>query len=184
MEAYASPDLDKARALMTEAGYRGEPITVLHPTDNPILGGLSQVTIAQLRRIGVNVDVVAQDLAAAFARRANRQPPAQGGWNLHNTNGPAATIANPAVSFAIRMNGQAAWPGWPSDAAVEEQVEAWINATDADTQAQAMRRLQELAWDAVPFAPTGLFRLRTAFRADISGVLQGPNPFVWNLRRG
>jgi peptide/nickel transport system substrate-binding protein len=88
------------------------------------------------------------------------------------------------VSFVIRMNGTQAWPGWPSDPAVEEQVTAWTEAADAATQEAAMRRLQELAWDSVPIAPTGLFRLRTAFRADLSGVLQGPNPFLWNLRRG
>jgi peptide/nickel transport system substrate-binding protein len=46
-----------------------------------------------------------------------------------------------------------------------------------------MRRLQEITWESLPFAPTGLFRLRTAFRRELSGVLQGPNPFLWNLRR-
>jgi peptide/nickel transport system substrate-binding protein len=82
------------------------------------------------------------------------------------------------------MNGQAAWPGWPSDAAAEAQVEAWINAADQAAQDAAMRRLQEITWESLPFAPTGLFRLRTAFRRDLTGVLQGPNPFLWNLRRG
>jgi peptide/nickel transport system substrate-binding protein len=68
------------------------------------------------------------------------------------------------VSFVIRMNGTQAWPGWPSDPSVEEQVTAWTEAADAATQEAAMRRLQELAWNSVPIAPTGLFRLRTAFR--------------------
>ena len=57
-------------------------------------------------------------------------------------------------------------------------------APDGATQAAAMATLQQAAWESVPFAPTGLFRLRTAFRSDLSGVLQGPNPFLWNLRRG
>jgi peptide/nickel transport system substrate-binding protein len=35
----------------------------------------------------------------------------------------------------------------------------------------------------VPFAPTGLFRLRTAFRRELDGVLQAPSPMLWNLRR-
>jgi peptide/nickel transport system substrate-binding protein len=127
---------------------------------------------------------IESDWASILARRNNRNPPAQGGWHLHNTNGPAATIANPAVSFAIRMNGHAAWPGWPMDAAAEAQVEAWIAADDQAAQNAAMRRLQEITWESLPFAPTGLFRLRTAFRRDLTGVLQGPNPFLWNLRRG
>jgi peptide/nickel transport system substrate-binding protein len=142
-----------------------------------------RVTADVMRRLGVNIQLVEADWATTIARRASRNPPAQGGWSLHNTNFPAPGIANPAVSPIIRMNGQAAWFGWPEDAAVEAEAVRWIEAPDAATQADAMAKLQELAWDAVPFAPTGLFRLRTAFRADLSGVLQGPNPFLWNLRR-
>ena len=137
-----------------------------------------------MRRLGVNIDLVESDWATTVARRSSREPPARGGWNLHNTNFPAAAVANPAVSPIIRMHGQGAWFGWPSDPAVEEQVQAWIEAADEAAQARAMAALQQAAWDAVPFAPTGLFRLRTAFRSDLTGVLQGPNPFLWNLRRG
>jgi peptide/nickel transport system substrate-binding protein len=176
--------MERARAALREAGYNGEPIVHINPSDFPAVTQQGRLTVELMRRLGVNIQPVESDWASILARRNNRTPPTQGGWNLHNTNGPAATIANPAVSFVIRMNGERAWPGWPTDAAVEEQVEAWIMATDAEAQARAMRRLQELAWDAVPFAPTGLFRLRTAFRREITGVLQGPNPFVWNLRRG
>lgn len=176
--------MDRARATLREAGYNGEPIVHINPSDFNAVTQQGRLTVELMRRLGVNIQPVESDWASILGRRNNRNPPTQGGWNLHNTNGPAATIANPAVSFAIRMNGDRAWPGWPTDTAVEEQVEAWINASDTETQDRAMRRLQELAWDAVPFAPTGLFRLRTAFRADLTGVLQGPNPFVWNLRRG
>ena len=176
--------MDRARAALREAGYDGEPIVHSAPSDFNAVTQQGRLTVELMRRLGVNVQAVESDWASTLARRNNRNPPAQGGWNLHNTNAPAATIANPAVSFAIRMNGQAAWPGWPTDAAVEEQVTAWIMATDTEAQDTAMRRLQELAWDAVPFAPTGLFRLRTGLRREITDVLQGPNPFVWNLKRG
>ncbi|WP_207537527.1 ABC transporter substrate-binding protein [Sabulicella rubraurantiaca] len=176
--------MDRARAALREAGYNGEPIVHINPTDFPAVTQQGRVTVEVMRALGLNMQPVESDWASILARRANRNPPSQGGWHLHNTNAPAATIANPAVSFVIRMNGAQAWPGWPEDAAVEEQVAAWLSAADAGAQKVAMRRLQELAWESVPIAPTGLFRLRTAFRADLSGVLQGPNPFLWNLRRG
>ena len=175
--------MDRARAALRDAGYNGEPIIHINPSDFPAVTQQGRLTVELMRKLGVNMQPIESDWATILARRANRNPPAQGGWHLHNTNGPAATIANPAVSFAIRMNGQAAWPGWPSDADAEAQVEAWINADDQAGQDAAMRRLQEITWESLPFAPTGLFRLRTAFRRDLSGVLQGPNPFLWNLRR-
>lgn len=175
--------MERARAALREAGYRGEPVVHVNPTDFSAVTQQGRVTADLMRRLGVNIDLVESDWATTVARRAKKDPPAQGGWNLHNTNFPAAGIANPAVSPIIRAHGEAAWFGWPSDAGVEEMVQAWIDAPDAAGQATAMAELQRRAWEAVPFAPTGLFRLRTAFRADITGVLQGPNPFVWNLRR-
>jgi len=175
--------MERARAALREAGYAGEPIIHINPSDFPAVTQQGRLTVELMRRLGVNMQPIESDWASILARRNNRNPPAQGGWHLHNTNGPAATIANPAVSFAIRMNGQAAWPGWPTDADAEAQVEAWINADDQAAQNAAMRRLQGITWESLPFAPTGLFRLRTAFRRDLTGVLQGPNPFLWNLRR-
>ncbi|WP_242481958.1 ABC transporter substrate-binding protein [Paracraurococcus ruber] len=176
--------MERARAALRAAGYRGETVVLANPSDFPAVTQQGRVTADLMRRLGVNIDLVESDWATTIARRANRGTPAQGGWNLHNTNFPAAAIANPAVSPIIRGHGERAWFGWPTDPASEAAVEAWIGATDAATQGRAMAALQDAAWASVPFAPTGLFRLRTAFRADLSGVLQGPNPFLWNLRRG
>jgi peptide/nickel transport system substrate-binding protein len=175
--------MERVRTALRQAGYAGEPVVHVNPTDFPAVTQQGRVTADLMRRMGVNIQLIEGDWATTVARRAKREPPAQGGWNLHNTNFPAAGIANPAVSPIIRMHGDGAWFGWPRDAAVEEMVQAWIEAPDPATQARAMAELQRRAWQAVPFAPTGLFRLRTAFRADITGVLQGPNPYVWNLRR-
>ena len=175
--------MERARAALREAGYAGQPILHINPTDFPAVTQQGRVTADLMRRLGLNIDLLEADWATIIARRAKKEPPSQGGWNLHNTNFPAAAIANPAVSPIIRAHGEQAWFGWPSDTGIEEMVEAWIAAPDAETQAKAMAELQRRAWDAVPFAPTGLFRLRTAFRSDLTGVMQGPNPFVWNLRR-
>jgi peptide/nickel transport system substrate-binding protein len=176
--------MQRAREALREAGYDGAPIVHVNPSDFPAVTQQGRVTADLMRRLGLNLDLVEGDWATTVARRASKAPPAQGGWNLHNTNFPAAGIANPAVSPIIRMHGERAWFGWPNDAGVEEMVQAWIAAPDAAAQAVAMAELQRRAWAAVPFAPTGLFRLRTAFRADLTGVLQGPNPMLWNLRRG
>ncbi|SDD09621.1 ABC transporter substrate-binding protein [Belnapia rosea] len=176
--------LDSARAALREAGYRGERVVLINPSDFPAVTQQGRVTADLMRRLGVNIDLVESDWAGTIARRSSRAAPEAGGWNLHNTNFPAAAIANPAVSPIIRGHGDRAWFGWPTDAASEAAVEGWIGAADAGAQATAMAALQEAAWESVPFAPTGLFRLRTAFRRELTGVLQGPNPFPWNLRRG
>ncbi len=174
----------RARAALREAGYRGERVVLVNPSDFPAVTQQGRVTADLMRRLGVTIELVESDWATVIARRANKAPPEAGGWSLHNTNFPAAAIANPAVSPIIRGHGERAWFGWPTDAASEAAVARWIGAADAGAQAAAMAELQAAAWESVPFAPTGLFRLRTAFRRELTGVLQGPNPFLWNLRRG
>lgn len=85
-----------------------------------------------------------------------------------------ARISRPAAALAPPIH----------DAGVEAAVQAWIEAPDATAQTAAMDRLQRLAWDTVPFfAPTGLFRLRTAFRRELEGMLQAPSPMLWDLSR-
>ncbi len=180
----APHDAEALGVVLREVGYNGEPIVHINPTDFPAVTQQGRITADLLRRMGMNVELVESDWATTIARRNSREPPSRGGWHLHNTNFPAAAIANPAISPIIRANGDRAWFGWPTDPAIEEQVDAWLGALDEAGQAAAMARLQAIAWDSLPFAPTGSFRLRTAFRADLTGVLQGPNPFVWNLRRG
>ncbi|HEY4250366.1 MAG TPA: ABC transporter substrate-binding protein [Roseomonas sp.] len=185
IEFPAAPrDLDRTRAALRELGAFARPIVHINPTDFPAVTQQGRVTADLMRRLGFEIELVEGDWATTIARRAKREAPAQGGWNLHNTNFPSAGIANPALNPIIRMHGERAWFGWPSDAGVEAAMQAWTEAADTAAQAAAMTVLQHRAWDAVPFAPTGLFRLRTAFRADLSGVLQGPNPMLWNLRRG
>ena len=129
--------MERARAALREAGYKGETVVLVNPSDFPAVTQQGRVSADLMRRLGVNIELVESDWATTIARRANKAPPAQGGWSLHNTNFPAAAIANPAVSPIIRGHGERAWFGWPTDAASEAEVEAWIGAADTATQAQA-----------------------------------------------
>ena len=49
-------DFDRAKALVKEAGYKGEKVVVLLPTDVPYLNAAALMTIQALKSIGVNVD--------------------------------------------------------------------------------------------------------------------------------
>ena len=60
-EALMQQDLEKAKRLMQEAGYKGEPIILMDPTDIAILHGATLVTAQMFRKIGVNVQVQAMD---------------------------------------------------------------------------------------------------------------------------
>lgn len=62
-------DLAKARALLAEAGYAGEKVIFLDPTDQPV-NHAATLTIAQnLQKAGMNVEVVTSDWATITQRR-------------------------------------------------------------------------------------------------------------------
>ncbi len=50
-----------------------------------------------LTRLGMNVEFVATDWGTVLARRANRNPPTQGGWSIFHTWWVGPDLANPAL---------------------------------------------------------------------------------------
>jgi peptide/nickel transport system substrate-binding protein len=177
-------DFDKARAAIRAAGAEGAKVVVINPTDFAAVAPQGRLAADVCRQLGFQVDLQEMDWAAMLTRRNSREDAQHGGWSIYPTNFPAASIANPAVNSGIRGDGPTAWFGWPTDPATEANIERWLYAPNPAAQSEAFADVQRTAWDHVGFAPSGLFVLKTGFRSDLSGVLQGPNPYMWNLRRG
>ena len=89
---------------------------------------------------------------------------------------------NPASHLWLRGNGKAAPPGWPTSPKLEALRDAWFNAPDLAAQKEAGRKLQLQAFEDVPYIPLGQSVAPTAFRSNITGVLNG-QPTFWNVRR-
>ncbi len=182
-EAMMPGDLDRARAALREAGYAGQRVVVINPTDFPDIGPLGHVTADRLKRIGMNVELAESDWGTVVQRRANREPVERGGWSILHTTGGATAWANPATSFLVRGQGAQGWFGWWGSSRAEELAEAWLNAPDEGRQRALASELGRLALDEAAFVPLGQFVIRTAFRRDITGILAGSSPYPWNVRR-
>jgi peptide/nickel transport system substrate-binding protein len=135
-----------------------------------------------LRRAGTQLDYKPTDWGSMLQRRNNRNPPAQGGWNLTFTFLSGLDVMNPAVNFFLRAHGQAAFAGWPDSPALEAMREEWLLAPDLASQQAIARRIQAQAFQDLPYIPLGQFFQPTAWRRGITGVLKGPTLF-WNIRR-
>lgn len=187
-EAGAAPlegprDLDKAKQLIKEAGYHGEKVVLLDPTDFSVLHALALVTGDLLRRLGVNTEVQAMDWGTLLSRRASKAPTDQGGWNIFLTMFPGIAILDPAVDAPLRANGAGAWFGWPKDPVIEELRASWL-ATPGEAQRKRLAAdLQREAFASVPYIPLGEYSARTAYRKDLSDVDTGPALFMWNVTK-
>lgn len=65
---------------------------------------------------------------------------------------------------------------------LEELRTAWFDAPDQAVQKEICRQMQAVAWETVPYIPTGLVYQPTAYRKSLTGVLRG-FPLFYNVRR-
>lgn len=174
-------DPEAARALLEEAGYDGTPVVILQPTDIPVTNAASLVTAEALRDIGMQVELVAMDWASVTSRRAVKDPPSEGGWNIFHTWWIGGDISNPVVHTGIGAGGDRAWFGWPDDEEIESLRQAFARETDPDRQRELSDAIQARAIEVVTHGNFGTWYNPIAYRDNISGMLISPVPFFWNI---
>ncbi|MDJ0389075.1 ABC transporter substrate-binding protein [Roseomonas sp. E05] len=177
-------DLDRAKAMLRDAGYKGERVVIINPTDMPTIGPFGLVTADLLQKLGMNVELVETDWGSVVQRRASRAPADQGGWSIFHTWWPSLSVYTPAINPTLRGGGEKGWFGWYENAAVEHMAEEWLNAPDVAARAAIAAKIQQESYEQAPIVPLGQFFMRTAYRTDLSGFLQGSAPYAWNVRRG
>jgi peptide/nickel transport system substrate-binding protein len=184
MEALTSKrDPAKVKRDLDAAGYKGEKIVVLTPTDIASAKALADITADTLRHLGMNVDAPAMDWATLVQRRAKTDPVGQGGWSIFHTSWSGLDQINPAGHIFLRGNGKAASPGWPTSTKIEALRDAWFQASDLAAQQTLTREMQLEAFQDVPYIPLGQYFQPTAYQSNLTGVLSG-NPVFWNIKRG
>ena len=183
MTAFTGPrDVARAQREIKAAGYAGEPVVVLTPTDYPRINALAQVAADMFKRCGLNVDLQEMDWGSVIRRRTVRSAPDKGGWNVFFTTFTGLDMSDPATNLAMRGNGDAAWFGWPKAPELERLRNAWLAAPDLAAQKDIAASIQAQAFSDVPFLPLGEFLQPTVQRRELTGTLTGM-PLFWNVRR-
>jgi peptide/nickel transport system substrate-binding protein len=183
LEPLSGPrDPAKVREALKAAGYKGETVLLMVPSNSAVLMALGAVFEDMLKQAGMNVEVYAVEFNAMLQRRNRKGPVAEGGWSAFVTNWAGSDWLNPAGHIALRGNGEAGYAGWANMPRIEELREAWFRAPDEAAQAAICRDIQLEAMHEVPFYPLGQYLQPTAYRSSITGVLDGFATF-WNVRR-
>ncbi len=174
LEATQGPkDYDKLKQQLIAAGYRNEKVAVLEAQSYPSIFAEAQVATDTLKRIGMNLDVRVSDWGTVVQRRASKQPPDQGGWNIFYTYLGGLGNLSPASNFPIRGNGAGAWFGWPTDAKMEALRDAWFAAPDLASQQRICRDMQAEFFRNPSYVPLGMYDMPTAFHAYLKGIPDG-----------
>ena len=172
-------DLAQARRAIEAAGYKGERVVMLEPTDHPVNSVMAQVGADLFKRLGLHVDDEAMDAGTMFQRRANREGLDRGGWSCFPSAVAGIDVLNPAVSFLARGNGRDAWYGWPTDPALEALRLSWFEAPGRAEQQAIATQMQLRVLAQAPYLPLGQILQPTVYRRNVSGILPGFAKFWW-----
>jgi peptide/nickel transport system substrate-binding protein len=183
LDVFTSPrDYAGAKKELEAAGYKGEKVVLLAPTDFPILKALADVGSDMMQKMGLNVDYQAMDWGTVVQRRAKMDPPGQGGWGTFFTFWSGLDQTNPIGHAFLRGNGKQGLFGWPSSPKLEDLRTQWINATDLQTQKNIAVQMQSQALIDLPYVPLGQTFSPTCYQKDVTGVLNGFVIF-WNAQK-
>jgi peptide/nickel transport system substrate-binding protein len=175
----------KALQLLKEAGYKGEPITILATTDHNTITPATQVLIQAMREAGINLDVQSMDWGSVVSRRAKKEPPAQGGWNIFITTTGGVGSSNPVLHTWLGAPCDKGLFGWPCDAKIEELRNAYAFAQTDEEKKKIAKELQTRAIEHVVYIPFGQWSTPLAYRADrIEGIVPNTGLAVlWGIRK-
>jgi peptide/nickel transport system substrate-binding protein len=175
-------DLDKVKRDLQAAGYSGERVVFVVPTDLPALNAMSQIAADMFKRVGINLDYQALDWGTVLPRLANREGLDKGGWSVWCNYIPGVIAITPATQSYVRGMGRAGPFGWPASEKIEALRGEFLDAQTTDEQKRITRDIQLQAWQDVPYIPTGAWMQPFAFRRSLTDILNG-FPIFWNVKK-
>ena len=185
-EPFAKQNKEKARQLMVESGYKGEPVILMDPVDRAYVHSMAIMTASLLKEIGVNVDLQATDWGTMQARISIKDPPSanKGAWNLMATNWTALIQQNPIANATLSTACDGTnWQGWPCDEELEKIRLSFIDArTDAERKA-VMEALQRRFFEVVPYIHLGQYFQPLAYRGNVEGLRSAMSLSLWGIEK-
>src|SRR5262249_41999823 len=183
MDLVARGDVKRARALLKEAGYDSTSVLIMQPTDLAVLARFPVMAAQLLRQAGFKVDLQAMDWQTLVSRRAKKDPPSQGGWNILITNFTTFDLANPIAHALLSARCEKAWFGWPCDAEME-RLRAAYPRTDSEEERKAVaEKVQVRAIELGVYVPLGEYWYPMASRRSVRGLIEGFNMVLWNAEK-
>ncbi|MEO3475350.1 ABC transporter substrate-binding protein [Roseomonas sp. CAU 1739] len=178
------PDLAKAREAIAAAGYAGQRVVIMNPSDFASIAPLGEITADALAKAGMTVDLQTMDWGTLVQRRASRSPVEAGGWNVFHSWAPATSMMTPAFNDYVRGLGAGGYFGWYENPRIEAMIGDWLNAATDEAQQAIYDAVQAETWAAPPTIMLGQYFPTTAYRGDLTGRIPTSSPLPWNIRRG
>jgi peptide/nickel transport system substrate-binding protein len=168
--AYNQKDKDKARRLLKEAGYAGQPMRWIVTTEYEHHYKPAVVAKAQLEEVGFKVDLQVSDWATVVQRRNKPEL-----WDTFST--AFVFVPEPATSAQVLCD----WPGWWCNPEKEQLLQQMSRELDFKKRYAAWEKVQQIFYADAPRLKIGDYFRLDARRKDVAGYEPGPYMHFWNV---
>jgi peptide/nickel transport system substrate-binding protein len=159
----------RARQLLQESGYKGEPVRWITTMEYVAYGTAAQVVKPMLERAGFTVDLQVVDWATLVARRAKPEL-----WDVFST--AFGFVADPALLLAL----QPPWPGWYDNRDMNAMMKLLRRHADPKVRHDIWKRMQKLWYEDAGTIKFGDYFLLHLHRRALKGYENIPTHIWWN----
>jgi peptide/nickel transport system substrate-binding protein len=167
---YNQRDRDKAKRLLKEAGYSGQPLRWIVTTEYEHHYKPAVVAKSQLEDVGFKIDLQVSDWATVVQRRNKPEL-----WDAFST--AFVFVPEPATSAQVLCE----WPGWWCTPDKDALLQAMGREGDFKKRYAIWEKVQGMFYAEVPRVKIGDYFRLDARRRDVLGYEPGPYMHFWNV---
>ncbi len=168
-ELYNQKNPERARQLLAESGYKGEPVRWVTTMEYVHHGNAATVVKPMLERVGFVVDLQFVDWATLVSRRARAEL-----WDVFSTG--FGTVPDPAFMLSL----QPGWPGWYDNREMNAMLTLLRRHSDPKVRHDLWKRMQKLWYEdagSIKFGDSYRLHLH---RRELKGYTNVPTHVWWN----
>jgi peptide/nickel transport system substrate-binding protein len=170
VDGFGKRDLEKAKQLMTEAGYKGEKIRWITTKDYDYMYRSALVASEQMKEAGFNVELIVSDWPTVIANRGKKDA-----YEIFTTG--IGFGGDPTSTAAFTPN----WPGFYDDPENNANYNALVTTVDPAKRKQLFEEQQRLFLTKNPYLKFGdMFNFRAA-RKEVKGLYDKGPAYYWNV---
>lgn len=168
-ENYNAPDVNKAKQLLSEAGYKNEKLRFLVTNLYPDHYNGAQVMVKQLKAAGFNIDLQVLEWPTLLSRREDKDA-----FEFF------VTSFSPSFDPTGVIWLSPSWPGWYESEKMADLLHRWASVSGDENRQQMLAEINGLVYDEVPLVKI----VNSASLHGRSSKLSGYDPWMdirlWN----
>jgi peptide/nickel transport system substrate-binding protein len=167
--SYNQKNKAKARQLLKEAGYTGQPVRWVTTKEYDWMYNTALMASQQMEDAGFKVDLQVVDWATLVQRRNKPEL-----FDIFSTG--FSLTADPAISTSIQCN----WPGWWCNEEKEKLLAEMARETDPKKRKALIDKVQAIFYEDVGRIKFGDYFNLDVTRKEVRGFKPAPHLYFWN----